>query len=290
MHPDNGAIYQHVTTGGGQWVGNEIHDPNHFTCYPYTHGCRYSDATMTFVTGSTSWNMGYIARTTNRVLGWGTDGSVVISTSNPRMEIVASVDYTMSGQVVEKIGRSSGWTYGEVDQTCYLGVGTDGLVRICSYDARYYARGGDSGAPVFSWGGGNTVTLHGIHWGSNEGRQRGVYSPLGGLRLDLGTFTFGALPPPLPTANISGPNEVKPESLCQWDGSASGGTPPYSYSWSGILSGSGSSILGSPSSSGVLKLKVTDAASQQDTHNRYVEVTSSAPGCIGGPGGPGGPG
>lgn len=285
MHPDNGAIYQHVATGGGQWVGNEVHDPNHFYCRLFTHGCRYSDATMTAVTGFTAWNMGYIARTTNRVTGWGNNGSVVISTSNPRMEIVASVDYTASGQRVEKIGRSSGWTYGEVDRTCFRSRGTDGRVRICSFDARYYSRGGDSGAPVFSWGGGNTVTLHGIHWGSNRTRQRAVYSPLGGLRLDLGTFTFGALPstPPPPTANISGPHEMTPGSLCQWNGSASGGTPPYSYSWSGILSGSGSSIMGSPSRSGVLKLRVTDAASQQDTHNRYVEVTSSAPDCVGGP-------
>lgn len=281
MHPDNTAFYQALPPpGDGEWVGTEVHDPDHASRWwtPFRHGARKSDAAMVSVTGSTTHNIGYITRTTVRT--GGDSASALVDVANPNMEIIGSEDYTMAGQTVDKIGRTTGWTYANVTSTCFDDVGIDNIVRQCSYAGNYGSSGGDSGAPVFIWHG-NTVTLLGIHWGSG-----GVYSPLGGLRLDLGTFTFGALPstPPPPTANITGPNEVLPESLCQWDGSASGGTPPYSYSWSGILSGSGSSILGSPSSSGVLKLTVTDAASQQDTHNRYVEVTSSAPGCVGGPG------
>ena len=236
---------------------------------------------MVSVSGLIARKLGYIYRTTVRTPGDSATG--LIDVTNPDMEITDGEDYIMGGMTVDKIGRTTGWTFGTVTNTCFSDTRVDGIVRQCSYAGNYGSSGGDSGAPVFMWHG-NTVTLVGIHWGAG-----GVFSPLGGLRLNLGTFTFGALPstPPPPTAGISGPNEVQPGSLCQWDGSASGGTPPYSYSWSGILSGSGSTILGSPSSSGVLKLTVTDAASQQDIHNRYVEVTSSAPGCIGGPGGPG---
>lgn len=67
-----------------------------------------------------------------------------------------------------------------------------------------------------------------------------------------------------------------PEVECTWSASASGGTAPYSYMWSGVASGSGSSISEIVTSSGWLKVTITDYAGHQDTNQRYITVDENA--------------
>lgn len=81
-------------------------------------------------------------------------------------------------------------------------------------------------------------------------------------------------------ASVSGLDQVNEGSSSTWTAEATGGTPPYSYSWSGLLSGSGSSISGTLWSSGDLYLQVTDAAGTQVTAAKYITVTSGS-GCPG---------
>jgi hypothetical protein len=59
----------------------------------------------------------------------------------------------------------------------------------------------------------------------------------------------------------------------------SGGTPPYTYAWSGVLSGSGSSVSGEVTSSGNLSLVVEDDEEETDGVLLYVTVSGGAPEC-----------
>lgn len=280
---DNTTVYQPSSPGQAYWVGNEVHDPDPFRCGPIwdRDDCRYSDAAMISIElslfGNNSFNFGYIARTTSRTEGFGGVGSIVIDHNNPRMEIIAENLYSTVGQSVHKMGRFTGWTYGDVTQTC-VDREAGNIVRKCQDFADYGRGGGDSGSPVFLWHG-STVTLQGIHWGYNTGLQVALFSPLGGIKQDLGSFTTFTPPPPPLSVFISGPDEVPPDEYCTWQASVTGGTAPYSYSWSGALSGSGSSVSGSISQSSWLYLTVTDAGQNQDSNQIFITVDEELEEC-----------
>ena len=77
---------------------------------------------------------------------------------------------------------------------------------------------------------------------------------------------------------IQGPNQIKPNDWCYWGTVVTGGTPPFSYSWSqsagsGTNPGDGT-YEGSSGGSFTLSVTVTDAtgASVGDTHS--VSVSS----------------
>lgn len=83
---------------------------------------------------------------------------------------------------------------------------------------------------------------------------------------------------------ISGPSSVRPFATCEWTGSASGGTSPYSFAWTAAgASGSGSYFdytNGSPSgSSFTVGLTATDASGTPVPVSRNVTVSSGAPIC-----------
>lgn len=79
---------------------------------------------------------------------------------------------------------------------------------------------------------------------------------------------------------ISGPSSVRPSQLCTWFGSATGGVAPYSYTWSGLASGSGSDITFSTEVGGTLYLMVIDADGRTASVSQSVAVSSSAPLCV----------
>lgn len=81
---------------------------------------------------------------------------------------------------------------------------------------------------------------------------------------------------PVLTVSISGPDGVVSGNSGTWY-SILGlpGTSPYTYDWSGLLSGSSSSISGSPTSSGYLYLRVIDAAADTAYASLYVTVCPS---------------
>lgn len=78
--------------------------------------------------------------------------------------------------------------------------------------------------------------------------------------------------PPPPSVYVAGDASVSPSESCSWQAIASGGTPPYSYSWWGALSGSSSSVSGTISQSSYLYVQVTDANSQTDTNQIFIDV------------------
>ena len=103
------------------------------------------------------------------------------------------------------MGSRSGWTMGEVTESCslrFFGNEQHGTYAItCAYRALYRARFGDSGGPVFSWGGGNDVTLEGVNFGW-EGLElnptAGWFAPVSAIEADLGTTISVVANPTLP--------------------------------------------------------------------------------------------
>ncbi len=88
-------------------------------------------------------------------------------------------------------------------------------------------------------------------------------------------------PPPPPTLEVTmeGETEVQPTSICTWWSNVTGGTPPYTYSWSGALSGSQEWIDGVVSQSSWLYLTVTSSDQQQASDQIFVEVSQQAMEC-----------
>jgi hypothetical protein len=283
------TVFYQDTVIGNNRIGTEWYDPGSpFLCLTPTYPwlpvpCRYSDAAMIRYDAGVNYQFGLIARTTWRSTTWGDSGSTTIDGGNPQFHIGAEQEYPVAGQRVEKVGRTTGWTSGTVledNGTCVDTFGSDGVWRLCTYRADYYSDGGDSGSPVFIWPGGvANVTLTGIHWGRNPDAGYSDFSPLGGVHEDFGSMFVQVVTPLV--AWIEGPTEVRPrDRFCVWEAAVSGGIPPYSYAWSGVLSGSNQYIGGAISGSGWLYLTVTDSNGSQNDDGLYITLNQSAPSCM----------
>jgi len=254
-------------------IGAELDDPEAVhTCLLF-FPCRYSESALSGYADGVDFAVGTIARTTWRSTSSSQDGSTTIDSSNPYFDIFWVDKYPSRGETVNKMGYKTGWTSGPVTDTCatvWFRVPEKKL--MFQYGANYHGRSGDSGSPVFKWRGGGGATLTGIHWGAIGDSTTfftSWFSPLGGIEKELGQLdVLSETPPPLPlSAGISGPTIVETGETETWWGSASGGKSPYSYEWSGVLSGTGSSITGELWSSGTLDLTVTDAeGTEASTH------------------------
>ncbi|MCC6930813.1 MAG: S8 family serine peptidase [Gemmatimonadaceae bacterium] len=97
-------------------------------------------------------------------------------------------------------------------------------------------------------------------------------------------FGYGLLDPvaavnvPAPSVSIAGPSSVRPNVLCTWTVSVSGGVPAYSYLWS--PGGATTSFVErSFTSSGTLSVTVTDQAAHYGQASKNVTVSANAPLC-----------
>jgi hypothetical protein len=110
------------------------------------------------------------------------------------------------------------------------------------------------------------------------GNVPGGISPAGSLQAG----NTRAVTANLPSVSITGPSSVRPNTTCEWLAEASGGTPPYSWDWSGgttIYEDEGY-YLARYSSSFTVTVQITDAAGQTATDSHSVNVSSNAPACI----------
>jgi hypothetical protein len=170
------------------WVGREARDPAPFTCPPPhspINKCRHSDAALVQVNSGVTVAPGQIARTEYWATGWGNPGSIDIDSTAPSLLITANQPYPSAGQWLDKMGRTTGWTSGQVVNTCAIVIKAPQRWALCQYTANYHSAAMDSGAPVFVWHG-DTVTLAGVHWGNNNQQRRSFFSPTRGVQLDLG--------------------------------------------------------------------------------------------------------
>ena len=211
---DGTQVYQDSYGNGSEYIGYETVDPA-FSYYgsggggparqggglspfvPSDDGMLHRKSDSAFIRSvTTGVNMPVIARTVSRSR---TLGSITRSGAF-RINDEARSYENVAGMELNKIGRTTGWTYGYIQGTCMtFSVQGNNRVLDCQYivDAGVYD--GDSGSPVFAWSGnGENVTLHGVLWGCliTDGsddcpttNQSFIYSPINGVESDLGALT-----------------------------------------------------------------------------------------------------
>ena len=88
-------------------------------------------------------------------------------------------------------------------------------------------------------------------------------------------FRGSALPPPPPQliASVGGPTQISGCEINQWQAVVTSGTPPYTYSWSGDVSGTGQYVEGSSQTDMLIALDVWDATGQHAAPALYVHVS-----------------
>jgi hypothetical protein len=175
---DGGTITQPTWFAGNE-VGNESNDRGKYACNGWFTSCRKADAayiqhnhTRTVAQGGivyTAWNSG------------GPGGLTVLGEYDVIRRYGGS---TPVGTWLDKTGRTTGTTYGQVTQSC-VAIGD----LRCQDVSTIYSDGGDSGSPIYYWLGNNQVELQGILWGGPQYDPYTTYSSrLAGIEQDLGAL------------------------------------------------------------------------------------------------------
>jgi hypothetical protein len=174
--------YQPLSTATNSFIGTEVADPNYFQggACPAGRKCRYSDAARATYASGVTFNLARIARTTSR---GALSSPLTISTANPFLTITAERANPVAGSQANKIGRTTGWTFGQIIATCAaVNVSGSNITQLCQSVVTAGVGAGDSGSPVFSWpGSGGNITLLGILWGGNTDGTLFVFSPMSGI-------------------------------------------------------------------------------------------------------------
>jgi hypothetical protein len=185
-------------------IATEADDPAYFTGDPCSSGkrCRYSDAARAAYSSGVESSQGVIAKTTGENNGSITvAGAFTVATQN-------GTSTTFSG-TIHKVGRTTGWTSGNVSNTCAtVNVSGSDVQLLCQTLVQRRGRsivgGGDSGSPVFRITSGDAVELVGILWGGSLNGDLFVFSPLKGVLDELKAFDATAASAPPTTGSISG--------------------------------------------------------------------------------------
>ncbi|SRR6266705_2956736 len=173
--------YQPLASTPNSFIGTEVADPVYFRggACPKGKKCRYSDASREAYASGVTFSFG-IAQTSGP-----NNGSLTITGTIP----VTAEGAAPVGAVVNKIGRTTGWTQGTVTNTCVnTGVLGSNIVQLCQTFVSAGVGAGDSGSDVFALAGGN-ATLLGVLWGGNSAGTQFVYSPIANVEQELGPLT-----------------------------------------------------------------------------------------------------
>jgi hypothetical protein len=134
--------------------------------------------------------LGRLARTLARAR---VEATLTIDPTNPTLHIVVLAERAnpVQGMEADKLGRTTGWTYGTVTETCtdVLALGTN-HIRFCQSTVDTGANSRVSGSPVFARRGGNNVTLLGILWGGSTDSEnpKFVFSPMSDIEREFGSL------------------------------------------------------------------------------------------------------
>lgn len=194
----------------GNKIGDEDRDPPFFTggqC-PSGKKCRFSDSA--YADYRIDRGPFEIARTTNNV------GSLTINSFPGVFRIMSETPDSIVGMRLNKVGRTTGWAFGDVRATCIDVNVADTDVRLLCQSRVGRASGtnkltdnGDSGSPVFSiLPTASQASLHGILWGGPDDGSSFVFSPMSLIEQELGPLTtFTAQQPPQPPPPPPTPRE-----------------------------------------------------------------------------------
>jgi hypothetical protein len=207
-----GTDYYQPTRGlvvnPNNFIGSEVEDPEYevVNCTQEEQlpvQCRYSDASRAQYAAGVPFQLGRIARTTQRYQDTPTQPDATgqpvrvpvldVDPLNPFFTISKEQKRSVLGEEANKVGRTTGWTFGPVIETCINTVvlGTvPPIMQRCQDRVRGDVAGGDSGSPVFlQRGGPGVVRLLGILWGGSvSGEVTFVFSPMANIHRELGEF------------------------------------------------------------------------------------------------------
>lgn len=184
--------------------GYEQFDRRGPTCGPFwdSRPCRHAEVAVWNISGieviapKVPFTLGRIARPLFSVPGTNPAGHTInINPSQPYFTIGAEVVNPVQGDVVQKVGLTTGWTHGVVYQTCvdinYQTVGNIKRRAWCQDRANLGGSPGDSGSPVFRIfdPGAGIVYFYGLvsFQGTDQPGSTG-FASVRQLRAELGTF------------------------------------------------------------------------------------------------------
>jgi hypothetical protein len=187
---ENTPYWQPLQSVDPTQIATEVADPvyvrNGPGC-PRGRKCRYSDASRAAYINGANQALRLIAQTSGP-----NNGSLTITGS---FSITADDCGTTGGclavgTIVNKVGRTTGWTAGNITNTCVnTGVSGSNIVQLCQTFVSAGVGGGDSGSDVFQITSGSNVKLAGVLWGGNSGGTQFVFSPFGNVTRELGALT-----------------------------------------------------------------------------------------------------
>ncbi|HET9425515.1 MAG TPA: hypothetical protein VFO55_09100, partial [Gemmatimonadaceae bacterium] len=164
-------------------IATEVDDPLYVkggNC-PRGKKCRHSDASRALYSSGVASNRGDILKTTGANNGSLTVGGVFAVTSQDN-----TTKNFQIGRILNKVGRTTGWSQGGVSRTCVnTNVSGSTVHQFCQTFVDAAVDGGDSGSPVFGITSGDNVELVGILWGG--GTNYFVMSPLASIQQELGS-------------------------------------------------------------------------------------------------------
>ena len=195
---DSTSYYQSLISPGNH-IGTEIADPLYTSggeC-PSGKDCRYSDSAFAERDPGVTADLGFIKKTDSV----NTNSLTIVGSFR-----IVSEGSSLAGQTLNKVGRTTGWTQGQVTGTCVnTGVSGTKIVQLCQDFVNAGVGSGDSGSPVFIITNGNDVELRGILWGSS-GETLFVYSPIANIERsdELGSI-ITTVPPLVLTSIVVSP-------------------------------------------------------------------------------------
>jgi hypothetical protein len=171
----------------GNEIGTEYADRGMYACAGTGTSCRRSDAAYIKLNGSRTIGQGKIAYTE---LSYGRRSSLEVL---GYYDVVRRFTAVAVGTFLDKTGRTSGTTYGQVTEACRTLYSGPYELR-CQDISTVWSEPGDSGSPMYVWRDG-VVELYGILWGGPDGDFMTTYSSrLSGIEQDLGALTYLCAP------------------------------------------------------------------------------------------------
>ena len=188
--------FQPTSTVDPTVIATEVEDPTYFrggVC-PRGRRCRFSDSSRALYSAAVASTRGAIAKTSGP-----NNGSLEVTGT---FTVLTQDNTTTSfpiGTTVNKVGRTTGWTQGNVTNTCVnTNVSGSTITLLCQTFVQnpggaVVVGGGDSGSNVFKITAADAVELVGILWGGNQSGTLFVFSPLKQIRDELGPITATTL-------------------------------------------------------------------------------------------------
>lgn len=185
-----GTQYYQPTSSTGEVIATEVADPLYVKggACPRGKKCRYSDASRAAYAPNVASSLGTIARTTGA-----NNGSLSVNGSFTLTSPSTTTNFDV-GTVAQKVGRTTGWTSGQVTRSCtHTSVSGSTVYLFCQTfvsdpGGATVVGGGDSGSAVFG-AGTSSVQLLGILWGGSSDNKSFVFSPFAQIQQELGTLT-----------------------------------------------------------------------------------------------------